>query len=81
MDGVLNRLTGAADGMSGGGAANRDDPEIRIRTQARVQLHLFTAVVVAPGEGTEVEEAEVYRLLDLVDMITGKQHVGDVSLE
>jgi hypothetical protein len=44
-------------------------------------LHLSPTVVAAPGESAEVEETEVDRLLDLVNVVAGEEHVGDVRLD
>lgn len=31
-------------------------------------------------QGGEVEKAEIHRLLELVDKVSGQQHVGDMGL-
>jgi hypothetical protein len=51
------------------------------RGEAAVELDLGPAVELAQGDGGEVEEAEVDRFFELVDVLTGQEDRGDVGLE
>src|SRR5204862_2356522 len=57
-----------------------DDAQIHVGAEAAVEAHLVGAGGGAEGEGGEVEEAEVHRLLQLVGVRTGQHDPGDVGL-
>jgi hypothetical protein len=41
----------------------------------------LATVVTATGNGREIEEAEVHRLLHLVDELAGQEHIRYVGLD
>ena len=89
-DGPLDRVAapggaGAGGGLDPevtvGGPHDRGDSEVDARGQALVEAHLLLAEVLAPLERGVVEEAQVHRLLDLVDALAGEEEQRDVRLQ
>src|SRR5690606_1656374 len=60
-------------------AADGNDIQVEVRSQAPVQAQLFGAEMRALLEGGEIEETEIDRFLDLVDEVAGEKHPGDMG--
>ena len=60
---------------------DRDDSPVDPRREPLVDSHLLAAEVLAPRERELLDEAEVDRLLRLVDELPGEEDVGDVGLD
>jgi hypothetical protein len=80
VDCVLHSRAGAADTETAPRLADRHNPEVDVRAEAGIEDDLLAAVVATPGEGREIQEAEIDRLLDLVDVLAGEEDVRDVGL-
>ena len=80
-DRVFDRRTRAAEGGPVGGPGDRDDVEIELRREAPVQRELELAVPAALVERREVREAQLHRLLELVGVAAGQEHVRNVRLD
>ncbi len=55
-------------------------PEVDLRGEASVQLHLLLAVEAPLLQGTEIEVAEIDGFLDLVGEVTNEENEGYLSL-
>ncbi|MCY1394034.1 hypothetical protein D9M71_89480 [compost metagenome] len=78
---VLDGRTGTVQYWRILAAGDRQDFEVQAFSQALVEAQLFLAEVLAGFEAGEVEEAEVHRLLDLVDVGAGEKYPGNVGLD
>ena len=81
VDGPVGDRPFAADGVSGGGLANRLDPQVHLRRQTLVQPHLLLAGALARLDAAKVEEAEVNRPLHLPDVVADQEYPGGVGRE
>ena len=59
---------------------NREHSQVHPRRKARVQPHLLAAVMESIGELGTIEKRKMYRLLYLVNEITGDEDVRNVGL-
>ncbi len=59
---------------------DRHHAEVHVPRQATVEPQLFVTEVLAPGQGREVEEAQVHGLLDLVDTVAHEEEQRAVGL-
>ena len=78
---VFERRALAADDRSVDASGNRDDVEVQRGREASIEPQLLFAEEAPRRERREIEKPEVHRLLELVRVAPGEQHVGDVRLE
>jgi hypothetical protein len=62
-------------------AIDRDHIQIELRRQTAVEPQLFLAIEAAPLQGREIQKAEIERLLELVGIVPGQQHMRDMGLD
>jgi hypothetical protein len=83
----LDRFHGSADlalPQDPGGCGRSDDRhriEVERRSEPPIEPYLLLAEVSPSLERTEVEEAEIDRLLHLVHIVAGEKHPRDVGLD
>ena len=78
---VVDRASLAPEPGLGFGAGHRHDLEIEIGRRPAVQAELLLACPLARFERAEVEEPERNWLFQLVRVLPGQEHPGDVRLE
>ncbi len=78
---VLEGIAVAADHRSIRRAGDRQHFQVEVRCHALVEAQLFFAEMLARGQIGEVEEAEVHRLLDLVGVLAGEDHPGNMGFD
>ncbi len=83
VHGVLDRPGGVGRSEREAAVARDDgqDAAIDVAGESAVEPHLLVAEVTPPLERGEIEEGEADRFLQLVDVIAGEEHVGDVRLD
>ncbi|MNH06508.1 hypothetical protein D3C79_658780 [compost metagenome] len=81
FQGVLDCLAVATQLRRFHATGDRQDVQVQAIGQALVQAQLFITEVFAAGQFGEIEEAEVHRLLDLVGILAGQQHPGNMRLD
>ncbi len=79
-DGVLERLAVTADDGLCRTSGYGNHVEVELRRPRPVQAQLLFAKMPAFLQGAEVEEIEHDRLLDLVGVVAGQDHPGDMRL-
>ena len=62
-------------------AGDPHDTEVIAGSQTPVQPHLLVAGLTAQRKRAEIEESEIDGFLDLVGVIAGEQHPGDMRLD
>jgi hypothetical protein len=80
-DCVFLGVAGSAEAPATGCADKRDDIQVEVRSSATVEPDLGIAALTAEREGREVDEAVVHGLLELVSVVTGESHHGEVRLQ
>jgi hypothetical protein len=78
---VFDRGSGAVHDGIVDAARDRDDIDIDRRREAAIEPQLLFAAEATPGEGGEIEKAEIERLLDLVREFAGQEYVRDVCFQ
>src|SRR5262245_600416 len=81
LDRVLERLTFAADARRRGLTLERHDLKVQIRRETPVQPELFLARQAALLERGEIQKTQIKRLLQLVRVRPGQEHIGDVRFD
>jgi hypothetical protein len=81
LDSVFGNSAAAVEGELPSVLPDRHNTEVGLATQAGVESHFFTAKVPPLSESRVVDESEIDGLLDLVDVVTGKEDVRDVCLD
>ena len=81
LDRVFLHWPAAADDRRVGRTGDRDHVEVEGGGEPPVQPQFLFAAALARRERAEIEESERDRLLDLVGVAPGQQHVRDVRFE
>ena len=62
-------------GVTIGRRANRNDTEIHVAADRRIERNFPLAIATPSLEGTKIDEAEIHRLFDLVGELAGQKHL------
>jgi len=81
VHGVVDDGALAIDGDATTSLPYSGHAEVGVGAEAGVEDDLPAAVVSSLTKSGEVQEAEVHRLFDLVDVVAGEEDVGDVGLD
>ena len=79
LHGHLDGRAETADPDVRAGTFERNHPEVGVRSEPPIEAHLLLAKVAALPERSEIQEAQVDRLLDLVHALPRQEHPRDVG--
>ena len=77
---AFNRPAAAVQGETAVLLGHFDQAEIDVRAETPVELQFLGAVVPPLVRIGKIEKAEIDRFLELVDVVAGKEHIGDMRL-
>jgi hypothetical protein len=76
LNGVINNVPGAVYRDPPSRVTDFHHSEVDVRAEAAVESHLFLAIESAPIESGKIEETEIDRLFDFIDVPVGKIQAG-----
>ena len=79
LDQIFDSRAVATQNRRFGAAGNRDNVQVQLGRQAAVQADFFLAEMLALFQRGIVEKAEIDRFLDLVNIVAGQQHPGNMG--
>ena len=80
-DRVLDGLSITADARVCGLPGDGNNIQVQLGREAPVQPQLLLAAEAALLERREIQKAEIQRLLELIRVLAGQEHVRDVGLD
>ena len=81
LHGVFNRRTAAAQHRLLLATGNGNHCQVIVGGQPTIQTQLLFTVVATPFQRGKIQKAEINRFLDLVGILSGQDHPGDVGFD
>ncbi len=81
LDGIFDGRSVTSKARLCPAAPDGDHFQVKFRRESPVQAQFLGAKMFSPGKRREIHEAEIDRLFDLVGVIPGKNHPGDMRFD